>query len=139
MLSVAGVVVVGVLVELLLTDSHMSKFVRAIYGFFVLFVIVSPLPNLIRSGAEFGNFETDAGLVGAINAQSLQTAQTRVDRALANANFVGVIVTIIPVKNAPSFAIERVFVNTGGHQSRAEIIGIVTTVLNIDERSVTYV
>ena len=48
-----GVTVIGVLVELLLTDSPMSRFVRSIYAFFILFVIVQPLPGFFRNGVTF--------------------------------------------------------------------------------------
>ncbi|MCL2587763.1 MAG: stage III sporulation protein AF [Firmicutes bacterium] len=138
LLSIAGVVVVGVLVDLLLTDSHVSKFVRAIYGFFILFVIVSPLPGLIGGGLEVGGFEPDQGIVGSINAQSLQAAQVRVDRALANAEFGYVLVMIIPDSGSTSFRIDRVFVTGGGLENQDAIIRIVRTTLNIDERRIVY-
>lgn len=47
--SILGVVVVGVVVELLTQNRRMGGFVRSIYGFIVLLVIVSPLPNLIKA------------------------------------------------------------------------------------------
>lgn len=47
--SILGVVVVGVVIELLTQNRRMGPFVRSIYGFIVLFVIVSPLPNLLKA------------------------------------------------------------------------------------------
>lgn len=47
--SILGVVVVGVVVELLTQNRRMGNFIRSIYGFIVLLVIVSPLPNLLKS------------------------------------------------------------------------------------------
>jgi len=46
--SILGVVVVGVIVELLTQNRRMGNFVRSIYSFIVLLVIVSPLPNLLK-------------------------------------------------------------------------------------------
>ena len=46
--SILGVVVVGVIVELLTQQRRMGNFIRAIYGFIVLLVIVSPLPKLLK-------------------------------------------------------------------------------------------
>lgn len=45
---ILGVVVLGVIIELISKDSRLGKFVRAIYAFFVLFVIVQPLPGLLN-------------------------------------------------------------------------------------------
>ena len=47
--SILGVVVVGVVVELLTQNRRMGNFIRSIYGFIVLLVIVSPLPNLLKA------------------------------------------------------------------------------------------
>ena len=49
LLSIVGVAVIGVVVELVLTDSPMAKFIRSIYSFFILFVIIAPLPALLKS------------------------------------------------------------------------------------------
>ena len=44
---ILGVVVVGVIIELISKESRLGKFVRSIYAFFVLLVIVQPLPKLL--------------------------------------------------------------------------------------------
>ncbi len=46
--SILGVVVVGVIVELLTQNRRMGNFIRSIYGFIVLLVIVTPLPKLLK-------------------------------------------------------------------------------------------
>ena len=47
--SILGVVVVGVIVELLTQNRRMGNFIRSIYGFIILLVIVSPLPKLLKA------------------------------------------------------------------------------------------
>lgn len=47
--SILGVVVVGVVVELLTQNRRMGNFIRSIYGFIVLLVIINPLPKLLKS------------------------------------------------------------------------------------------
>lgn len=47
--SILGVVIVGVIVELLTQNRRMGNFIRSIYGFIVLLVIVSPLPKLLKA------------------------------------------------------------------------------------------
>ncbi len=55
--SILGVVVVGVMVELLTQNRRMGNFIRSIYGFVVLLVIVSPLPKLLK--ADWWSTQTD--------------------------------------------------------------------------------
>lgn len=47
--SILGIVVVGVVVELLTQNRRMGNFIRSIYGFIVLLVIVTPLPKLFKA------------------------------------------------------------------------------------------
>jgi len=143
LLSIAGIVVIGVLVELLFTDSPMHKFVRSIYAFFILLVIVMPLPGLFQRDIPVGGgIDFDWELVTSINLQSTQAAQARATRALDQNNFEGVIVTVIPEPNIPTFRIERVYINAWHHRNninaRGEIIRIIRAVLNIDEGRIIY-
>ena len=50
---ILGVVVVGVVIELITKESRLGKFIRTIYAFFVLLVIVQPLPELFGKLAFF--------------------------------------------------------------------------------------
>ena len=55
--SILGIVVVGVFVELLTQNRRMEKFIRSIYGFIVLFVIISPLPKMLQTDWWSANFD----------------------------------------------------------------------------------
>jgi hypothetical protein len=90
LLSIVGITVVGVLIELLLTDSPMSKFVRSIYAFFILLVIVAPIPSILRNGVELS---LDQGLVTSINAQTIDARLQSATRALEMAGFNDVVLT----------------------------------------------
>lgn len=46
--GIVGIVVVGVIVELLMQGRRLENFVRSIYSFVVLLVIVSPLPKILK-------------------------------------------------------------------------------------------
>jgi len=146
LLSIAGIVVLGVLIELLLTDSHMSKFVRAIFGSFILLVIVAPLPTFFRSGLAQvgGQFELDNEILAQINGQSAQAAAMRTQRNLANAGFPDVIVVVQHYPRTPSLQIEHIFVNAASIRNanditvRNRIIEIVRASVGIDESRIIY-
>ena len=150
LLSIAGIVIVGALVDVLLTDSPMSRFIRGIFGFFVLLVIVAPLPGLIDDGikAVSGDIQLNTELLQTINAQTANAFQRNTESALSAAGFRNVIVTIEHDPNAMGFVITRVFVNafdvvlTNNVQAiniKAEIIRIVMAVCNVDQGRIFYV
>ncbi len=69
---ILGVVVVGVIIELISKDSSMGKFVRSIYSFFILFVIIQPLPKLLGDMDFFdsSSVQVNSGLASEINSGS---------------------------------------------------------------------
>ena len=150
LLSIAGIVIIGALVEVLLTDSPMSRFIRGIFGFFVLLVVVQPLPVLLQNGvsAVSGGVELNTDLLQTINSQTAAAFERSAQNALETAGFGGIIITVDYDNNALSFKINRVFVNafdvvlrglTTGINIENEIIKIVCAVCNIDEGKVIYV
>ena len=112
LISIVGIVVVGVIVELLLSDSNMSRFVRSIWGFFLLLVIVQPIPGFVRN-LDVGNVEIDWdwGLIGQINTQSATGLARNTELGLANSGFENVLITIKPNMNSTSFQVSEVHIN----------------------------
>ena len=56
LLSIAGIVLLGVLTEFVLPDGQMNKFVRVVFSFVTLFVIIMPLPKLLGKTYELENY-----------------------------------------------------------------------------------
>lgn len=46
-LKIVGIVVIGVLIDIILPEGETHKYIKSIFACFVLFVIVSPLPKLL--------------------------------------------------------------------------------------------
>ena len=113
LLGIVGTVTIGVLVELLLTDSALSKFIRGIYAFFILFVIVQPLPGLIKSASEnvSGTITYDTQLLATINERSASAAKQALEKTLAAAGYESVLVIIEHDPTAPAFTVARVYLN----------------------------
>jgi hypothetical protein len=149
LLSIAGVVVVGVLVELLLSDSTISKFIRSIYALIILFVIVQPLPGLFKNlSDETGGgleIEINRELMQSINNQTKDAMEKNVVNALSVRGFANVLIMIDIDKGSTTFKINSVFVNALGviHQSgidpRAQIISIVTMITGTETGRIHYV
>jgi hypothetical protein len=74
---VIGVVIIGVLCDLVSGSTKMGKFVRAIYSFVILFVIVQPIPKLLDEKISF--FENSGA--PAVNAELLEQLQNGTNEA----------------------------------------------------------
>ena len=62
LIGIVGVVSLGVLIEIILPDGENTKYIRGIFSIVVIFVIISPLPKMLK-GDFFKEF------VGENNAQ----------------------------------------------------------------------
>ena len=49
LLSIIGIIIIGNLIELILPDSNISKYVKSIYSFIVVFVIINPIIGLFNN------------------------------------------------------------------------------------------
>lgn len=92
--SVVGVVIIGVVVELLTHGRRMANFVRSIYGFIVLYVIVSPLPNLLK--AEWWQTEVEQMIdVGVVADLQQSSKQLRVQQILQTQGYQHAMITMV--------------------------------------------
>ena len=48
LISIVGVVSLGVLIEIVLPEGENSKYIRGIFSIIVIFVIISPLPKMMK-------------------------------------------------------------------------------------------
>ncbi len=56
LLGIAGVVILSVLAELILPEGQINKYIKVIFSFATLLVIIAPLPSLIGKEFDFSNF-----------------------------------------------------------------------------------
>ena len=75
LLSIAGVILLSVLSEFVLPDGQINKFVRMIFSFFVLLVIILPLPKIFKNNFDLSNY-----LDGTVSLQSDYLEQVNLDK-----------------------------------------------------------
>jgi hypothetical protein len=135
LLSIAGVATVGVLVELLLSDSPLSKFIRSIYALIILFVIIQPLPTLFRSmSTNVGGsiqIPLNTELMQQINNQTRDALERSTQSALATGGYENVIITIHHDQNSSTFKISNIFVNALGLSTKQPIIDARQQIISI--------
>jgi len=54
-LSIAGIICTSVIIEFVLPEGQMNKYIKGILSFFIVFVIILPIPKLIKSEQDYSN------------------------------------------------------------------------------------
>lgn len=74
LLSIVGVIAIGVLLDILMPEGETNKYIKGIFSIVVVLVIVAPLPKLIKSDfnieqifAGTGNYEIDESFLDSVN------------------------------------------------------------------------
>jgi len=58
-LSITGIIILGVLVDLMLVEGQMQKYVKSIFSVFVVFVALAPIPKLLNLKIDLKTSITD--------------------------------------------------------------------------------
>lgn len=99
LLSIAGVIVLSVLAEFVLPDGQMNKYVKVIFSFVILFVIVLPLPSVFGREFDFSKFiDTDTNLqeeyLEQVNLDKLTVISKELNKKVFEAGIENVEITI---------------------------------------------
>ena len=113
-LSVAGVVLLSVLIELVLPEGQMNKYTKSILSLVVIFVIASPLPKLFKNGINFsslGEVTLDENVLNVIQNQSFSQIKKNLEIGLEEQGFKNVELTIFGESEGKSLKISSIFVD----------------------------
>lgn len=56
LLSIAGVVLLSVLTEFVLPDGQINRFIKVVFSFVILLVIILPIPNVLKKEFNLSNY-----------------------------------------------------------------------------------
>ena len=54
-MSIAGVICISVLVELFMPDGQMNRYIKNVFSFIIVLVIIMPLPKLLQKDYDYDN------------------------------------------------------------------------------------
>ncbi len=93
-LSILGVVVVGILVDVIIPSGKMNKFIKSVYSIFVVLIIISPIIKLFNKHKDFNfnynDYTISQPLLNYINKQKLTAYKNDIISALNNEGLTGV-------------------------------------------------
>lgn len=115
-LSIVGVVLLGVLIDLILPDGQMNKYIRGIMAFFVVFVMISPVANFVKSDFNFNfnqnnSVELDVDFLQKINQQTADRIKFTLENQLEKNGFSKIIVEIEHNSSSPTFELKKIVIN----------------------------
>ena len=92
LLSIVGVVSLGVLLEILLADGETSKYIKGVFALAVVLVLVSPLPKFLNKDFDMNEFfgeeiTTQTAFLDSVTTRKNSEREQRVLKELKNANF----------------------------------------------------
>lgn len=97
-LSITGVVLLGTIIDLLLTKSRLKTFIRAIFASVTVLIIVTPIPAFIKSGLkadfDWGGIELDDGYLDYAENYKLNALARSVEAALEKDGITKAAVTV---------------------------------------------
>lgn len=116
-LSIAGISVVSVLVDLILPSGQTAKYIKNIFAFITIFVIISPLPKLLNGDVKIDDiFESEEIILQEdflyqVNRDKLSALESSVQVNLESEGVKGVIVSLSADIFKTEMQIEEVFVD----------------------------
>ena len=116
-LSIVGIVVLSVLLDLFMPDGEMNSHIKNIINFAVIFVIVLPLPKILKQEITVGDFSIeqeivlDKNFLYQLNNDMLQELEQQITKELSQRGIEQVDVIISADIFAEKMQIDLVFVD----------------------------
>jgi stage III sporulation protein AF len=151
-LSVVGIVFLGVLIDVIMPDGEMNKYVKGVFSIIALCVILSPIPKLFKNDFDIEKMfydsaavQIDTDFIEATNKQLKTQFENILVAKLKDAGFDKVEVEILCDVSNYNFKIKKVIVdiskivintNLPHINKYTEIKDIATKYLNVEESDI---
>lgn len=93
-LSIAGIICTSVLIELVLPDGQMNKYIKGILSFIIVLVIIVPIPKLLNSDHDYSNIfnfenniEVDEDYLYQLNLDKLNAIKGEIEENVKNRGY----------------------------------------------------
>ena len=102
--SVAGVSVLTVLLDIILPEGNMNKYIKSVFSVLVIIVVVSPVVRVIRSDIDYDalfrqdgrEYQVDGNFILATNSAMLESSRLSAMRMLESNDYVFAGLDLIP-------------------------------------------
>ena len=155
-LSIAGVVCLSVVVELILPNGQMNRYIKGIFSFIIILVIIAPIPKLVKLKINVDDIFTTPDItmqdsyLEQVNHDKLMALQESISTQVKKAGYDNVTVSISADIFASNMEIKGVFVDlsllvitsAAKHRDivsiRQEIVNIIQNHIKLKEERITF-
>lgn len=155
-LSIACIICISVLVELVLPSGQMNKYIKGIFSFVVLFVIISPVPKLLNMNIDgdvfldYGNVQVDEDYIAQLNMDKLTSLTKSAEDAITELGYENSVVSLEADIFSISFKVKSATIDLSGlvitssakHKDivsiREEITVLISTLLSLEKEEVYF-
>lgn len=154
LLSVIGVVILGVLVDLVLPTGQMNKYVKSMFGIFTILVIISPVPKLINQNFDFSQLfynqtstTVDSDFLEVTNKKIVKQMELSIEKSCENSGYLQIECKIESILEDNKLIIKKVYINLKNlvisqdqpHINKyTEIVQAVTQVVNVSKEQIIF-
>ncbi len=155
-LSIAGVVSLSVIVELIMPEGNLNKYIRGVFSFIIMLVIIAPLPSLVGKNFDFSNislegqYQLQEDYIYQMNVYKTQALQNDISNQIKQSGYDNVVVSVSSENYSSQFKIKAIYVelanlvingqaqHTNIVDIEKEILQIILSRANVDEAEVHF-
>ena len=118
-LSIAGIISLSVIVELMLPEGQLNKYIRSVFSFIVVLVIIAPLPSLIGKNFSFSDisisedYSLQEDYIYQMNVYKTEAIQESISLDIKQSGYNGVEVSVSAENFSTTFKINAIYVELG--------------------------
>lgn len=155
-LSIAGIICVSVIVELILPDGQMNRYIKGIFSFIIILVVIMPIPKLLNRDLDFSNifdnsgYEIDSDYLYQVNLDKMNSVKNEIEKQIEKRGYLNVVVSINCDIFDNSMQYKSIFVDLSNlvisgqaeHNNiskiKKDISSIIMAIIDIDEEAILY-
>lgn len=152
-LSIAGVCMLSVLIDLFLPEGKTNTHIKTIVNFVIIFVIIAPLPGLIKSDFDTSALFTDNSIsiqedyIFQLNRDKLTMLEEMMEKKLSDDGYQNIDISISADIFTQNMQIETIFVDlsnlviqgNGQHiDIKNEVIDVITSFIKIEKENIVF-
>ena len=155
-LSIAGIICVSVIVELILPDGQMNRYIKGIFSFIIILVVIMPIPKLLNRDFDFSNifdnsgYEIDSDYLYQVNLDKMNSVKNEIEKQIEKRGYLNVVVSINCDIFDNSMQYKSIFVDLSDlvisgqaeHNNiskiKKDISSIIMAIIDIDEEAILY-
>lgn len=153
-LSIAGICVLSVLIDLFLPSGQMSSHIKSIFNFVIVFVIIAPLPKVIKNyNVDYSSFistsdiELQQDFIYQINHDKLEALKNEIENKLDDKGLKNIEISISADIFTEKMVLDSVYVdisnlvieNSDQHiDIKKEVENVILSVLDIEREEIDF-